>query len=320
MQNLGPIHQLQFLFFFDDFSQTVGSSGIAPIHCNSGSEQVGDSFERPSNLLAGAKWFIYVNCIDHFGVANISLKGVNCLKLANDVMKIASPYCPTPEELSGFGEAANHCSMGEEYFVSRVMRNTDFYQGLIQKIKNNLTKVAAGPVPETYSIWKIVLESCEGDKDLAIFMMNMDRLGIEGLRGLTRKFEQAGANENLLDLLSSLGNGYGEFLAYEIYKRPDHALISSDLTTLPPEVNGVPEQKSYHFWPRAVLASELSNRGHSDEVSTWAAIFSQEVYEYSFGLVNVAVKNPDGLPQSLEWAEKDIEIASQAAEFALSDE
>jgi len=193
-----------------------------------------------------------------------------CQEVVQDVFEIGSPDCNEGEA----GAAAGSCTMGENFLVRQFSEDKDQkYSKAISKIDEVLQKVQKGEVILTQdSIFDIILDASNNDKTLAINIITAGEIGFAGFSSFSSKLKGKVSSE-MLQIIQRWGQAGGmKNLIKEKY--PNATLIPEG------HIKAVKKEKSYHYWPRAMIAANLKDKGYPSIISRSIATATSMYYEF----------------------------------------
>ena len=249
-----------------------------------------------------------------------------CARFTKDFFEVASPECGGTLDSSGAGAAAGSCSMGESYLVNELTTDPKALLSLqrFQKIIADEASGARHSNPQ--SMYNLALEAAMGDKNMAIMIMSIANISSGGIINIVHKVQntsggQANAVAGIMSNLSALISkapanieNQGEFSSIL-------AGVYPDLRDLPfPTTSADVNNKPYHFWARALLASGMRAKGYPSFLARYSATSTAVVYEEYFDYL----EHMEDQKKEVSWetfmaaqpgAQKDIDAADAGSIF-----
>ncbi|MFA6238075.1 MAG: hypothetical protein WC635_12150 [Bacteriovorax sp.] len=197
----------------------------------------------------------------------------SCETLVNDVFEVGSPSCKTGDA----GSAASSCTMGMNYLVAKFQgADKEKYSAAIIKLQAIQKEILDGKRQLTsQSLFPLMLEATNGDKEMAINLFSMENLGVAGLSSFINQVK--GFPSESMNVIKNWSKQGG------IFKSITNKFPLKKLRNVPAEsISKVASGKEYHFWARAMLAAGMAKKGYSQLVSRSIATASSIVYEFYF--------------------------------------
>ncbi len=243
-----------------------------------------------------------------------------CLNFLKDFNEIATPYCPLTHEVQ---KIAAGCRLNFEYYLRELTgKNSEKIKAALIKLHQNLNSYD-GPTP--VNLYSIVLNSVNGDKGLAIFLMGLEYPGFNGGIGsliskLSENKPKSSTKSPNDDMISALSLFKGSGLKGALPEKYQE----SEINPYPEGIDNIRKGKGYHFWGRALITYQLKQRGYPDQIARMGSDYSQLLYEYGLDFIEHvydAYERGDlsfeKISRLLEDAGRDYQIANEASNFAL---
>ncbi len=198
--------------------------------------------------------------------------GELCEKVVKDIFEVGSPYCQEGDE----GSAAKSCTMGQKFLEDQFIQDkNNLYSNAVREIDKALKRIASGETKiEGKSLYEVILKACGNNKTLAINIISAGQVGFAGYSNFAISIEGKVPQDvfNIIDGWAKKGGLTG--VVSERY--PKIGLI--------PEKHraSISESKGYHYWARAMLATNLLDKGYPGFVSRAFATSTAMYYELNF--------------------------------------
>lgn len=235
--------------------------------------------------------------------------GNTCSKFVTDYFNIATPYCSQTADPNNKSQS---CEMFGDYFKEQFHgKNARFYLAAVKRMDALIDKFLVEPISpkDPKSIFDIALQATEGNKTMAITILAAFPLQADGEIGNIfagwagldlRKLHGA------IDVKVSL-QGDGKF-ARLVKRDAAFSLLPSGY-----RAEGLPEEKPYHFWSRALLSRLLLQSGHDK----WTAIYSSYASQVAYKMIGLNMKDfviPGPYQKQIF---RDLEVAKAGARFGV---
>ncbi|MFH1728011.1 MAG: hypothetical protein ABIA04_06295 [Pseudomonadota bacterium] len=259
------------------------------------------------NIFDYVEKLLFLFCPINVGIGSVEF---GCKKLVKDVMEVASPFCPLKSNPS---KIAAGCTMTVNFIINELINNSNEYLPALKRLDAIIADVL-GTEEEIMieSVFDLIMDATENNLALAIFISSIPNASHGGLGQIISQLEIASANSEMIEILKKWDGT--DYLAGILSQR------FPNIRNVPVQhIEKVSQQKEYHYWPRALLSSQLMLRDHSKPVSRYMATTSSVVYEIVFDFfehVGEEMRDEDN-ESSIQELKKIIVAA--IADIALSD-
>ena len=196
-----------------------------------------------------------------------------CNQVVSDVFEIGSPHCNTGDA----GRAASSCTMGMQYLVDQFQGiNKNNYIQAIDNLDLIQKKIISGERTLTStSLFPLVLEATNGNKEIAINLISAEHIGSAGLTSFNNSLKKI-PDPQLTILHKWASSG-------DIFTDLKKKFPEKNLRNVPEEdISSVSASKEYHYWPRAMMAQALLKKGYSESTARAMATATSLIYEFHF--------------------------------------